>query len=272
MSDTARRSTPTGSGATSRWAPLQRRLRTEAGGAGLLLSATLLALLWANSPWGGSYDAFWHTPFAIAVGDAELSLDLQHWVNDGLMAFFFFVVGLEVKRELAIGELADRRRAAVPALAALAGLVVPALVYVAFTLDDDAVGAWGVVISTDTAFLIGVLALLGSACPPQLRVFLMALAIVDDVGALLVIALFYTDELRLAPLGLAALGLVLVLGLRRLQVWRGPAYLVLATASWVGMYLSGVHPTLLGVVLALITPAYVARREEVDDAARRTRA
>jgi Na+:H+ antiporter, NhaA family len=256
----------------ARWAPLQRRLRGEVGGAGLLLSATLLALIWANSPWGDTYDAFWHTPFAIAIGGAELSLDLQHWVNDGLMAFFFFVVGLEVKRELAIGELADRRRAAVPALAALAGLVVPALVYVAFNLGDDAAAAWGVVISTDTAFLLGVLALVGTACPPQLRVFLMALAIADDVGALTVIALFYTEDLRLAPLGLAVLGLALMFALRWLQVWRGPAYLVLATASWVGMYLSGVHPTLLGVVIALVTPAYTARREEVEDAARQTRA
>ncbi|WP_164700989.1 Na+/H+ antiporter NhaA [Modestobacter sp. KNN46-3] len=266
------RSTAGGTGLLARMAPLRRHLRTEAGGAGLLLAATVIALLWANSPWGDSYDDFWHTPVRFGAGNSELSLDLQHWVNDGLMTFFFFVVGLEVKRELSIGELADRRRAAVPALAALAGLVVPALVYVAFNLGGEGVAAWGVVISTDTAFLLGVLALVGSACPPQLRVFLLALAIADDVGALAAIALFYTEDLRLLPLGLAVLVLGLMLGLRWLNVWRGPAYLVLGTIAWVALYLSGVHPTLLGVVIALVTPAYIARREEVEDAARRTRA
>ncbi|WNB86194.1 Na+/H+ antiporter NhaA [Cellulomonas sp. ATA003] len=259
-------------GLLTRVAPLGRRLRTEAGGAALLLAATVAALGWANSPWGETYDAFWHTDLAVRVGASELSLDLRHWVNDGLMTFFFFVIGLEVKRELVLGELADRRRAAVPALAALIGLVVPALVYVTFNLGDAAVSAWGVVISTDTAFLLGVLALLGSACPPQLRVFLLALAIADDVGALSVIAIFYTEDLALVPLAVAGVGFAAMLGLRRLRVWRGPAYLVLGVAAWVAMYLSGVHPTLLGVAVALATPAYPPRREEVADAARRTRA
>ncbi|MFC3688817.1 Na+/H+ antiporter NhaA [Aquipuribacter hungaricus] len=265
--------TPAGPGGLlDRAAPLGRRLRTEAGGAGLLLAATLAALLWANSPWGSTYDAFWHTELALRVGGAELALDLQHWVNDGLMTFFFFVIGLEVKRELVLGELADRRRAAVPAAAALVGLVVPALVYAAFTLGDEAITAWGVVISTDTAFLLGVLALLGPACPPQLRVFLLALAIADDVGALTVIALFYTEDLALLPLAGAAVGFGLMLALRGLRVWRGPAYLVVGVGAWVGMYLSGVHPTLLGVAVALATPAYAPRRAEVADAASRTRA
>ena len=266
-----RRSTP-GGGLLARLAPLRRRLRTQAGGAGLLLAATVLALLWANSPWGGSYDAFWHTELAVRVAGAELALDLRHLVNDGLMAFFFFVVGLEVKRELVLGELADPRRAAVPALAALAGLVVPALVYAAFNLGEGAPSAWGVVISTDTAILLGVLALLGRACPPQLRVFLLALAIADDVGALGVIALFYTEDLRIGALALAVLGLALMFALHWLRVWRGPAYMVLAIAAWVALYLSGVHATLLGVAIALSTPAYPPRREEVADAARRARA
>ncbi len=267
------RSTPVGgTGLLARVTLLRRHLRTDAGGAGLLLGATVVALLWANSPVGDSYDSFWRTELRVGVGGSELALDLQHWVNDGLMAFFFFVVGLEVKRELVIGELADRRRAAVPALAALSGLVVPALVYVAFNLGDAAASAWGVVISTDTAFLLGLMALLGSRCPPQLRVFVVALAIADDVGALLVIALFYTEDLRPDALALAVLGIALMFGLRFLRVWRGPAYLVLAASAWVALYLSGVHPTLLGVAIALFTPAYTARREEVDDAARRTRA
>ncbi len=267
-----RQSVPAGGLAARVVAPLGRRLRTEAGGAGLLLAATVAALVWANSPWGASYDTFWHTEIAVRMGGVELALDLQHWVNDGLMTFFFFVVGLEVKRELVLGELADRRRAAVPTLAALTGLVVPALVYVAFNLGDEAVSAWGVVISTDTAFLIGVLALLGSACPPQLRVFLLALAIADDVGALFVIALFYTDDLALGPLAVAALGFALMFALRWLNVWRGPAYLALGVVAWVAMYLSGVHPTLLGVAVALATPAYAPRREEVDEFAQRARA
>jgi Na+/H+ antiporter NhaA len=261
-----------GRGLLARVAPLRRSLRTEAGSAGLLLAATVVALLWANSPMGDSYDTFWHTEFALRMGGAELALDLQHWVNDGLMVFFFFVVGLEIKRELVIGELTDRRRAAVPALAALTGLVVPALVYVLFNLGDDAAAAWGVVISTDTAFLLGVLALVGPACPAQLRLFLLTLAIADDVGALTVIALFYTEDLRLLPLGLAVLGLALMVGLRYLHVWRGPAYMLLGIAVWVAMYQSGVHPTLAGVVIALFTPAYAARRDEVADAARLVRA
>ncbi|MGY1631985.1 Na+/H+ antiporter NhaA [Geodermatophilus sp. SYSU D01186] len=261
-----------GSGLLARVAPLRRRLRTEAGSAGLLLLATVAALLWANSPVGDSYDAFWHTEFAVRVGGTELALDLQHWVNDGLMVFFFFVVGLEIKRELVMGELTDRRRAAVPALAAVTGLAVPALVYVLFNLGGPAVSAWGVVISTDTAFLLGVLALVGPACPAQLRLFLLTLAIADDVGALSVIALFYTEDLAVVPLALAVLGLALMLGLRYLNVWRGPAYLVLGVAVWIAMYASGVHPTLAGVVIALFTPAYPARVAEVEDAARLTRA
>ncbi|HYO37591.1 MAG TPA: Na+/H+ antiporter NhaA, partial [Geodermatophilus sp.] len=261
-----------GSGLLARIAPLRRSLRTEAGSAGLLLAATVVALVWANSPMGDSYDTFWHTEFALRLGGTELALDLQHWVNDGLMVFFFFVVGLEIKRELVIGELTDRRRAAVPAVAAVTGLVVPALVYVVFNLGDEAAAAWGVVISTDTAFLLGVLALVGPACPAQLRLFLLTLAIADDVGALTVIALFYTEDLRLLPLGLSVLGLALMVGLRYLKVWRGPAYMVLGIAVWVAMYQSGVHPTLAGVVIALFTPAYAARRDEVADAARLVRA
>ena len=253
-------------------APLRRYLSTEAGGAALLLLATVAALLWANSPMAGSYDTFWHTELAVRLGGAELELTLQHWVNDGLMVFFFFVVGLEVKRELVMGELTDRRRAAVPLAAAVTGLAVPALVYLAFNPGGAAASAWGVVISTDTAFLLGVLALVGPACPGSLRLFLLTLAVADDVGALAVIALFYTDELALAPLALSVAGLGLMVALRWLRVWRGPAYLVVGVGVWIAMYLSGVHPTIAGVVIALLSPAYPARRAEVEDAERLTRA
>ncbi|MGE3289090.1 MAG: Na+/H+ antiporter NhaA [Pseudonocardia sp.] len=251
--------------------PVRRFLRTEAGSAGLLLAATVAALLWANL--GSGYTAFWDTELAISLGDHELSLSLQHWVNDGLMVFFFFVVGLEVKRELVMGELTDRRRAAVPLAAAITGLLVPALVYIAFNPSGPAAHAWGVVISTDTAFLLGVLVLVGPACSTQLRLFLLTLAVADDVGALAVIAVFYTEDLALGPLVLAAAGLALMAVMRFwLRLWRGPAYLVVGVGVWLAMHESGVHPTIAGVVIALLSPAYPPQREEVEEAERLTRA
>lgn len=252
--------------------PLRAALSSPTAGAGVMLLATVIALLWANSPWAQSYESFWSTELAIRVAGAELSLDLQHWVNDGLMVFFFFVVGLEVKRELAMGELTDRSRAAVPLAAALAGLAVPAAVYLAVNPGGPAAQAWGVVISTDTAFLLGVLALVGPACPASLRVFLLTLAVADDVGALLIIAAFYTENLSIGPLLLAGAGVGVMVLLRYLHVWRGPAYFVLAVLIWVATHESGVHPTIAGVVLALLAPAYPPRRHEVEHAARLTRA
>jgi Na+/H+ antiporter NhaA len=183
-------------------APLRAFATNEASSAALLLLATVAAVVWANSPWSETYEAFWDTEFAFRLGGAELALDLKHWVNDGLMVFFFFVVGLEVKRELVMGELTDRRRAAVPFAAAVTGLAVPALVYLLFNPSGEAAAAWGVVISTDTAFLLGVLVLVGPACPTQLRLFLLTLAVADDVGALAIIAIFYTEDLALGPLAL----------------------------------------------------------------------
>ncbi len=253
-------------------ARLRRHLSPDLIAAALLLLGTVVALAWANSPAGATYASFWHAEFALRLGGAELSLSLLHWVNDGLMAFFFFIVGLEVKRELVLGELADRRRAMVPILAAVMGLAVPAVLYVLLNRGGPAAAAWGMVISTDTAFLLGVVALLGRACPSPLRIFLLALAVVDDIGALAVIAVFYTADLHFGFLALAASGVGLMFALRWLRFWRGPAYLVLAAASWVMLYLSGVHATLLGVVIALITPAYRVRREEVAEVGRLTRA
>ena len=269
----SRQSTPGGWGLLARVAPLRQRLRTEAGGAGLLLAATVVALLWANSPWGGSYETFWHTEFAVRFAGAELALDLQHWVNDGLMVFFFFVVGLEIKRELVMGELTDRRRAAVPALAAVTGLAVPALVYVAFTLGDEAASAWGVVISTDTAFLLGVLALVGPACPAQLRLFLLTLAIADDVGALTVIALFYTEDLAVGPLLLAVLGLALMVGLRYLddtghQLGEAADDLLVGgeVRDRVADGVAGLHADRAGTIDRLPQQAIAARPRQVDAA------
>ncbi|MFC7620924.1 Na+/H+ antiporter NhaA [Microlunatus sp. GCM10028923] len=243
----------------------------EPRSAALLLAATVLALIWANLP-GGTYQEFWHTELGVALGPYELSLDLKHWVNDGLMAFFFFAVGLEVKKELAIGELNDRSRAVVPIVAALAGLALPALIFLVLNASGPGAGAWGVVVSTDTAFVLGVLALVGPRRAARLRLFIMALAVTDDIGALLIIALFYTESINLPALGAAVIGFGLIFVLRRLRVARGAGYFVVGIATWVAMYLSGVHPTLAGVVIALLLPVFPPKRQAVERAAQLARA
>ena len=245
-----------------------RFLAQESAGAAVLLAATLAALVWANSPWGATYGEFWSTPLNITLGGASLDLDLKHWVNDGLMVFFFFVLGLEVKRELVVGDLSDPRRAAVPIAAAIAGLAVPALVYLALNPTGAAAAAWGVVISTDTAFLLGVLVLIGPKGSQQLRLFLLTLAVADDIGALTVIALLYTDNLSWVPLLLAAAGIAVMATLARFKIGRGPLYFVLGTMVWVATVASGVHPTIAGVVIALLTPAFTPRRHGVAAATR----
>lgn len=243
----------------------------EPRSAALLLLATVLALIWANLP-GGTYQDFWHTELGVAVGPYDFSLDLKHWVNDGLMAFFFFAVGLEVKRELAIGELNDRSRAVVPIIAALAGLALPALIFLVLNASGPGAGAWGVVVSTDTAFVLGVLALVGPRRAARLRLFIMALAVTDDIGALLIIALFYTESINLPALGVTAIGFGLIFVLRRLRVSRGAGYFVVGIGTWVAMYLSGVHPTLAGVVIALLLPVFPPKRQAVERAAQLARA
>ena len=247
---------------------VRRFMGKKSSGAAVLLGATVAALVWANSPWGATYGDFWSTPLNITLGGATLDLNLKHWVNDGLMVFFFFVLGLEVKRELVVGELSDPRRAAVPIAAAVAGLVVPALIYLALNPTGAAAAAWGVVISSDTAFLLGVLALVGPRGGQQLRLFLLTLAVADDIGALTVIAFFYTDNFAWVPLLLAAGGIAVMATLARLKIGRGPLFFVLGAAVWVATVVSGVHPTIAGVVIALLTPAFVPRRHGVAAAAR----
>src|ERR687896_611987 len=215
-------------------APLRAFLRTETGSAGLLLCATVAALVWANAA-GGSYADFWSTEMALEVGDFEYREDLRHWVNDALMVFFFFVIGLELRRQLSIGDLTERRLVMVPVLAALAGLALPAVIYLGFNPDGEAARGWGVVMATDTAFVLGALAVLGPAFPTQLRVFLLTLAIVDDIAALSLVAIFYSEDASALPL-LGALACILaMLGIRRLHVWGGPAYVVIGAALWVAM-------------------------------------
>ena len=235
--------------------------------AGLLLLFTLIAILWANSPWADTYTAFWDTHVGLVFGNMHAELTVKHLVNDALMTFFFFAVGLEVKSQFAIGELTDRSRAAVPVLAALAGLVVPALVFFLFNPSGDDARAWGVVISTDTAFLVGALAIIGPKHPSRLRTFLLTLAVVDDVGALLAIALFYSDEAQVWPLLVAVLLIAALAAVRLLPAGRGPMYFLLGVGLWLALLQGGVHPTLAGVAVALLIPVFTPERDRVEEAA-----
>ncbi|MBB5785379.1 Na+/H+ antiporter NhaA [Nonomuraea jabiensis] len=235
---------------------LRAFLRTEAGSTTVLLVATVLALLWANSPWGDTYEAFWHTPMGISFGDADFSLDLRHWVNDGLMTVFFFLIGLEVSYEVRLGQLRDRRLIAVPAVAAFGGMLVPAGVYLLLNFGGPGAGGWGVPIATDTAFVLGVLAIVGARCPDPLRAFLLTLAIVDDVLAIMIIAIFYTASLSIPALITAVVLLAAIVTLRWLRIWRAPAYVVLGFALWVATLESGIHPTLVGIALGLLVFVY----------------
>ena len=241
---------------------------TEAGGSALLLLATVLALVWANSPWSDTYESFWSTPATIGIGDATLSLELRDWVNDGAMALFFLVVGLEITREVTTGELRDRRNVAAPALGALGGLAVPALIYWLFNHSGPASAGWGIVMSTDTAFVLGILALFGPRCPDRLRLFLLTLAIVDDIGAITVMAIFYSGDLSVPALVVSAALVAVLLGMRWLGVWRLTPYVLTGIALWVAVHASGVHATLAGVVIGLILPAQPPDDEIVE----RTRA
>ncbi len=247
--------------------PLRAFMDTETGSAGLLLTVTVVALIWANSPLSDSYESLWSTELAIRLGDALLAMDLGHWINDGLMALFFFVLGLEVRRELSMGELTERHRLIVPALAAFGGLVVPALLYLAVNSSGEAANGWGVVIGTDTAFLLGALALVGPACPTQLRVFLLTVTIVDDVVAVTVIGVFYSESIDLVALAVAAgsLGVIVLLG--RLRVWRTSVYAMVGVVLWVATVESGLHPTIAGMAAGLLITARPPRREQVERAA-----
>ncbi|MDQ3762372.1 MAG: Na+/H+ antiporter NhaA [Actinomycetota bacterium] len=252
--------------------PVRRFLRTEAASAGLLVGATVLALAWANSPWGGSYAALWSTEFSLRLGSAQVTEDLRHWVNDGLMCFFFFLIGMEVRRELSMGELTQRRRLTVPALAAIAGIVVPVLLYLAINAGSEGAVGWGIAMATDTAFVLGALALIGPRCPTQLRVFLLSLSVVDDIGALSAVAFFYSEDVRPGALLISALCVLAFVVLARLRVWRGPAYFAVGVALWLAMHASGVHTTIGGVVLGLLVSAYPPRRDEVERAGTLARA
>lgn len=234
-------------------------------GALLLVIATVVAIVWVNIS-AASYEAFWETHLSIAFGDIHLDFTLHALVNDALMAIFFFTVGLEVRREFAIGELTSWSRAVVPVVAAIAGLAVPAIIYLLIANGTGFEHAWGVVISTDTAFIVGALALIGPKASGRLRIFLLTLAVVDDIGALSIIALFYTDDFTPMPLLIAAVGLVGVYFTRYVPKGRGPIYATLAVIVWLAFLASGVHPTLAGVAIALLVPVYRPNRRDVEQA------
>jgi Na+:H+ antiporter, NhaA family len=246
--------------------PLREFLQTEAAGGILLLVATLTALLWVNSPFGDSYETFWRTEIGFHIVNFELTEDLRHWINDGLMVIFFFVVGLEIKRELVVGELNDPRRAALPVFAALGGMVLPAVIYGAINAGGEGAPGWAIPMATDIAFAVGVLTLLGGRCPDSLKIFLLSLAIVDDIGAILVIAAFYSGGLELGWLAAALSLLGVVVGMRIWHIWWTPLYVVVGFAVWFATFESGVHATVAGVALGLLTPARPADPQGAGDA------
>jgi NhaA family Na+:H+ antiporter len=235
--------------------PFQAFAENKTSGGILLLLCTVAALVWANSPWAESYAALWHTNFTVSLAGRTLSHDLHFWVNDLLMVIFFFVVGLEIKREILVGELASVRQAALPIVAAVGGVVVPALFYSFLNARGPGAPGWGVPMATDIAFALGVMALLGTRVPLGLKVFLTALAIVDDIAAVLVIAVFYTEEVSWVAMGVAAACLAILLILARLGARQPLTYALGGVVLWLAVLASGIHATIAGVALAMVIPS-----------------
>ena len=245
--------------------PLRAFLTTETGSAAILLAAVVAALVWTNVD-PGSYERLWSTTLSIHVGSYSISQDLQAWINSGLMAFFFFVIGLEARREFDLGELRERRRVALPLLAGIGGMAVPVLIYLAINAGHDSIHGWGTAMSTDTAFALGLLALVGSGLPDRLRAYLLTVAVVDDIVALLVIAVVYSGSISVGPL-LVAFGLFgCTLLVRAADIHVGLVYFVLGTAVWVAFYESGVDPVVAGLMGGVIALAYPAQRSDLERA------
>ena len=242
--------------------PFQRFTKTESSGGIVLLACTAVALAWANSPWADSYHHLWETPVTVGLPGRGLTLSLHHWINDGLMAVFFFLVGLEIKREMLVGELASARQAALPIAGAIGGMVVPAGIYAALNAGGPGAAGWGIPMATDIAFALGVVALLGPRVPLGLKVFLAALAIVDDIGAVLVIAFFYTASVSVTALGIGAALLVLLVLCNVAGVRHTAVYALLGIALWGAFLASGVHATIAGVLLAMTIPARTLINED----------
>ncbi len=247
--------------------PVRDFLEAETGSAVVLLAATIAALVWANVD-GSSYVSVWTTEIELRVSDWSLQLDARDLVNDGLMAFFFFVVGLEARREFDMGELRERKRIALPVFAGIGGMVVPVLIYLAITAGGDSAHGWGAAMSTDTAFALGVLAVVARRTPDRLRVFMLTVAVVDDVLALIVIGTVYSESIDVAALGVGVAIFVVILGLRYTGFRRGAPYAILGAATWVAIFESGVDPVVVGLAMGLLTSAYPASREELERATR----
>ncbi|MBA3658015.1 MAG: Na+/H+ antiporter NhaA [Gemmatimonadales bacterium] len=235
--------------------PFQRFVSTESAGGLVLLGCTVVALVWANSPWADGYVHLWERPLTVGGRAAGLTLSLHAWINDALMAIFFFLVGLEIKRELLVGELASPRQAALPIAGAIGGMLVPAAIFAAVNRGGPGAAGWGIPMATDIAFALGALSLLGPGVPTSLRVFLTALAIVDDIGAVLVIAVFYTAQLALVPIAVAAALVALLLGFNRAGVRHAAPYAIVGVVLWLAVFASGIHATIAGVLLAMTIPA-----------------
>ena len=253
-------------------APVRDFLSTETGSAVVLLGETIFALLWANSPWRHEYTTVWNTTLSIHLGSGEISATLRQWVNQGLMTFFFLVIGLEAKREMDMGELRQRQRLAIPVMAAIGGMIVPIAIYLAFNAGGSGSHGWGAAMSTDTAFALGALALLTPRSATRLRVFLLTLAVFDDLGALLVIATVYTKHVSTSAL-LIAIGLFGVLIALRFVPggWRRPASVVVGVGIWVAMFKSGIDPVISGLAVGLVTSAYPPSREDLERVTELTR-
>jgi len=242
--------------------PVRQFLQIEAMSGAVLLVATVVALILANSPLAEAVAHFWHTEVQLGVGTWSFNKPLEFWVNDGLMTVFFFIVGLEVKREIVYGELRTVRKALLPVIAAVGGMIVPAGVYLLFANGPIVNRGWAIPMATDIAFVVGLLAAFGKRVPFGLKVFLLSLAIADDIGAILVIAVAYTEKLDFVLLAFAVLGVLAILGMQWLGIRRIPLYLMVAVAVWYCTYQSGIHPTIAGVVFGLITPhrAWLGRK------------
>lgn len=240
-------------------------LRTEAGSSGVLAAAIVLALVWANvSP--GTYGEVWRTDLSIGLGHDVLSLDLQEWINSGLMTLFFLVVGLEARREFDLGDLRDRSRFVLPMLAGVAGMVAPVLIYLAFNAGSPGSHGWGVAMSTDTALALGLLALVGRGVPDRVRVFLLTVFVVDDLLALVVIAVIYSEDIRVMPLVMAIVAFAVVLVLSLLHVRKAWVYVILGVLMWAALLKSGVDPVVAGLAIGLTAPAYSPGREQLEEA------
>ncbi len=242
--------------------PIDRYIHAESTGGILLLLSAFIAIVWANSPWSDTYVHLWEYQLSITIGEWSVRNDLHHWINDGLMSMFFFVIGLELKREIMAGELSDIKKAMLPLIAAIGGMIFPALIYIIFNPDGVENNGWGIPMATDIAFALGIISLLGKQVPVSLKVFLTALAITDDLGAVLVIALFYTSEISLSSLGSGAVFLLILWGANYIGIRKTLFFGIIGIGGvWLAFLLSGVHATIAGVLAALAIPA----RAKIDE-------